>query len=587
MTSAPIVNELIALAVPCGRCAVTISRPVDADHRSAIGVVVVPPLGIERNGCDRLLRALAEQLSTDGHTVMIVDPVGTGDSSDLSDDVSIAASFEQGVRAGVASLREHCDRVLAIGIRFGALTLATAFADDPLLGTRIDGALLWSPISRGASYRRELIMLGSSTDEGLADGWAAPAGSVLRPLDLTSIGELDLRRVPAPSRHLFVLEDEHHRLPAEVLAAWAPMAAIRIDASAGIDTAVLEDPERGTVCSSTVQTIAAWVNDQPTRAARAVKTETVGAELIRDTRWLEEPVAVVMSDGHVLHGVRTSPCGSPSSAGLVLLSTGTNPRFGPARLHTSLARSLASEGFSVLRIERRGGGTSAGELDAYDPLHIADVLDIDKAAANILGTSTVVVAGMCSGAWAAWHATLAGMGAERVILINQVIFGDDSWDLSEGSPAIAVKTRQSLGSIARWKALLQGEINVARSARRLLQYASMTARSHLGHSGAMTEEFATLVRRETSVTFIFDSEETGLRYLELHAANDIERLKVSKQIRVVTVERAGHVFAPPAQSRWLHAAMLGEMQDVAGSKGLALGRGVGGVPQTNPIGQSC
>ena len=139
------------------------------------------------------------------------------------------------------------------------------------------------------------------------------------------------------------------------------MAAIRIDASAGIDTAVLEDPERGTVCSSTLQTIAAWVNDQPTRAARAVRTETVGAELIRDTRWSEEPVAVVMSDGHVLHGVRTSHCGSPSSAGLVLLSTGTNPRFGPARLHTSLARSLASEGFSVLRIERRGGGTSAGE----------------------------------------------------------------------------------------------------------------------------------------------------------------------------------------------------------------------------------
>ena len=576
MTSAPIVNELIGLAVPSGRCVVTVSRPVGTDRRSAIGVVVVPPLGIERNGSDRLLRALAERLSTDGHTVMIVDPVGTGDSSDLSDDISIAASFEQGVRAGVASLRQQCDYVLAIGIRFGALTLATAFADDPLLGSRIDAALLWSPISRGTSYRRELIMLGSSTDEGLAHGWAAPAGSVLRPLDLASIGDLDLRRVPAPSRHLFVLEDEHHRLPAEVLAAWAPMAEIRIDASVGLDAAVLEDPERGTVCPSTLQTIAAWVNDQPARAthsARSARTdtveaetaraETIGAELVRDTRWSEEPVALVMSDGHVLHGVRTSPTGSPR-AGLVLLSTGTNPRFGPARLHASLARSLASEGFSVLRVERRGGGTNAGELNAYDPMHIADVLDIDRAAANILGTSKVAVAGMCSGAWAAWHATLHGLRSTRVILINQVIFGDDSWDLSEGSPAIAVKTRQSLGSIARWKALLQGEINVARSARRLIQYASMTARSHLHHGDAMTEEFATLTRQATSVTFIFDSEETGLRYLEMHAANDLERLKVSRQIRVITVERAGHVFAPPAQSRWLHATILGEMHDLAG-----------------------
>lgn len=564
MTSAPVVDELIAIAVPCGRCVVTISRPVNAGRRSAIGVVVVPPLGIERNGGDRLLRALAERLATDGHTVMIVDPVGTGDSSDLADDVSIAASFEQAVRAGVASLGEQCDCVLAIGIRFGALTLATAFADDPLLGTRIDAALLWSPIARGTSYRRELIMLGSSTEEGLADGWAAPAGSLLRPIDLASIGDLDLRRVPAPSRHLFVLEDERHRLPTEVLAAWRPMAEIRLQSSEGIDTAVLEDPERGTVCASTLHAIAAWVNDQPTRAARPVRIAAVGSELVRDLRWSEEPVALVMSDGHVLHGVRTSPA-EPPRAGLVLLSTGTNPRFGPARLHTSLARSLASEGFSVLRIERRGGGTCAGEIDAYDPLHVADVHAIDRAAVNILGTSTIAVTGMCSGAWAAWHATLEGVVSPHVILINQVIFGDDSWDLSDGSPAIAVKTRQSLGSIARWKALFQGEINVARSARRLVQYAAMTARSRLGRGNAMTEEFATLVRRGTSVTFIFDSEETGLRYLEMHAADDVERLKVSKQIRVVTVERAGHVFAPPAQSRWLHTTILREMQDLASS----------------------
>lgn len=564
-------RALLVLDTPAGGCVATLTAPSQAGDCSNVGVLVVPPFGIEHCGFDRTSRQLAERLTSDGHTVLTIDPVGMGDSADLPDDVNLVASYEQATLAALSYLRTQVSRVVGIGIRFGALALAHSLADDPLLGRRLEGALLWAPIERGRNYRRELMLLGASTSAGLDEGWAAPAGHVLRPNDLAAIGTLDLRNTPAPSRRIMVLQPTEAPFSTEVAEAWRGVASVDTVVDDGLAEAVLEDPEKGTVPTSTVERIAGWVQtlrepaDRPSTfdAPPAPERDGVRHEgVVHGPGWSEDAVTVTLRDGYVLQGIRTLPVHEPR-AGLLMLATGTNPRFGPARLHTLIARTLAERGFAVVRLDRRGAGIAAGSIDAYDPVHVDDVHDIDAAAAALLGTSKVLLSGLCSGAWAAWHATLSGVTATEVMLVNQIIFGEDSWDLTEDSPAIAVKTRQSLTDAQRWKALLKGEINVQRSARRLVRYVALQAKNRFGEGfDGLSADLAKLREQGTPVRFIFDADETGLVYLRMHGSDALPGLEVRGKVRVQTIAGAGHVFAPPATAQWLADAMINAMEGV-------------------------
>ncbi len=544
-------HRLIAVAVPAGSCMATLVEPGPSTPRTGCGVVVIPALGIEHAGADRLVRLFADHAARLGHVVLIVEPVGTGDSTDLPDDVDLVSSFHQAISAGVRTVASHARHVVVMGTRFGALATVTSFAHDPRLCELVDGVVLIEPIVKGRNYRRELLMLGASTSGGVAPGASAPAGFLLRPCDLTALHELTLDEIGPPARQVLVVHAGAHPLPASVVACWAEEATIE-SVQVPFEQVVIEDPERGRPVTELITSVTEWMACIADRKPVAAPTSPSTLAPFRATghAWQEDGVALTMADGEVLHGVRTLPM-STTRAGLVLLSTGTNPRFGPARLHTALARRLAEAGVATLRIERRGAGVDGRTVDAYNPVHIADALAIDQAAPDVLHTSNITLAGMCSGAWAAWHATLAGVRARNVVLMNQIIFGEDSWDLAEDSPAMAVKTRQSLGDPERWRAILRGEIRMMRSARNLARYAALTTRNRFGVLGGLHGDLATIVGLETSVHFVFDDAESGLVYLKMHGGVRLTELVSAGTITIDVVHQAGHVFASPSSVSWL------------------------------------
>ncbi len=551
-----ITHTLLGVEVPSGTCMATLVTPTNSSGLTRRGILLVPPFGIEHAGCDRFLRLFADYAARLGHVVLTIEPVGTGDSTELPEDVDLVTGYHQAIAAGVRILAELGTSIVVIGMRFGALVTACALA-EPHLRQLVAGLVLVEPITRGKNYRRELLLLGSSTSAGLPEHWAAPAGSTLRPCDLAAMNALDLNALPAGADHVLIVQGPNAPVSVDTFAAWSSQAEIEA-LPQPIGDLVIEDPELGRVMPRLVSGIGDWIArlPEPLRAETPNGVVLPGGFTASGPSWREEAVSLAMADGEMLHGIRTIP-EHPPRVGLVLLSTGTNPRFGPARLHAILARRLAAQGVATLRMERRGAGVDGRILDPYDPIHIDDARTIDAAARDLLGAPTTVLAGMCSGAWAAWHAMLGGVSSTDVVLINQIIFGEDSWDLSEGSPAIAVKTRQSLGDPNRWRAILRGEIRVARSARNLVRYAALTARNRFGPGFSdIRDDLDTIAEHGTRVHFIFDADESGLVYVRMHGGARLRELLSEDQITLSTVDDAGHVFSSPASVEWLGSALV-------------------------------
>ncbi len=575
------VTEVRHLAVGAGTCVIAVTTPGSATLASHVGVLLVPPFGIERSGADRLMMALAHELAAAGHTVVQIDPVGTGDSSDIDRHgpgaSTLVENFAAATLAGVGYLRDRgLTSCFAVGFRFGALAMTKALEAATVDGVEVDGAVLWSPVSSGRSYRRELLMLGSSTSAGLDEGWSAPGGDVLSPDDLASLTDLDLVRLPPPSPRVLLVSSGNDGSRQEAPTHWSSAAIVETHVDAALGAVCVEDPELGAVPEFAVTSVVRWIS-----AAATCSPDDADARLDRqcpsmsdldDPRsvdgpgWTEFPVTLTMEDGTLLTAIATRPSGEPHAA-LVLLSTGTNPRFGPGRFHTRVARQLAADGMATLRVERRGASNGPGIVDAYDPAHIDDVSAILRQAPAIVGSKRLVLAGTCSGAWAAWHSALRGFDGtapREVVLINQIIFGEDSWDLTEASPAIAVRARQSLSNRQQWKAVFRGEINIARSTRRLLRYAALTTKNRISGFDGLASDLEIVRRGGVATTFLFDDEETGLVYLRMHGNGHLDQLVDAGQCRILTVPGAGHVFSSPSSVEWL-AAQLGNALRRAGS----------------------
>ena len=105
---------------------------------------------------------------------------------------------------------------------------------------------------------------------------------------------------------------------------------------------------------------------------------------------------------------------------VVILNAGVIHRVGPNRLHVGLARTLAGQGFPVLRFDLSGIGDSEKREDALPPAEAA-LADIRDALDHLDSTGRargVVLAGLCSGANYALLSAAADPRVVGLILID-------------------------------------------------------------------------------------------------------------------------------------------------------------------------
>ena len=165
-----------------------------------------------------------------------------------------------------------------------------------------------------------------------------------------------------------------------------------------------------------------------------------------------------------LVGTLTQPTGEARATAILLLNAGVIPRMGAHRINVKLARELASQGFTVLRMDLSGLGDSLPS-DATLTFEQQAVSDL-KAAMDHLQRLTPVqqfaLAGICSGAH---HGMAAAIADERLKAL---------WLMDTH----AYPTRKTLWVRARRQLQLDFTGTVARWAMKAVQM--LTSRLHRG-----------------------------------------------------------------------------------------------------------
>ena len=174
---------------------------------------------------------------------------------------------------------------------------------------------------------------------------------------------------------------------------------------------------------------------------------------------------------------------------VILLNAGADHHIGASRVYVSMARRWAQHGYVVLRMDLAGLGDSGVRPGrAEDDVFPQEALDDIRAAIEFVrttfGVRDVTLAGLCSGAYHALRAAVAGLPVSRILMINpQNYFWKPDESLKDLQLAEVVHNpgvyREKVFSVAAWKRMFTGRVNILRIAKIYLQRPLLTAESSL------------------------------------------------------------------------------------------------------------
>lgn len=536
---------------------------------TGIALVIVPPFGYEAICSHRALRHLAEAAARAGMLAVRFDLDGTGDSA--GDDLE-----PNRVGAWLQSIEDACDlarargadRIVLAGVRLGAALAAhTAAARDDVAGLV---AIAATPV--GKAFVREARAL--QMQLGLQPpppGIAPPPedvheliGFALAAETRAELGKTNLPR--AAPRVLLIDRDD---LPgndkwAETLrAAGADVEQTRLPGYVDM----MLDPHRAQVPVQIIDAAVAFAARAPAMPRAKPAKELViapRAEIEVDgTSVTEELVSIDDSMVAITSRLRTPP-----RRAVILVNSGAIYRIGPNRLYVTLARRLAARGDLVIRVDLSGIGDSktrrGDENVVYSAHALADVGAV-VAWARRQGVNHVSVAGLCSGAYHALKAAVAGQPIDTVVAINPLTFF-----YKPGMPldfaafrvtADAQRYGKSMRNAESWKKLLAGKVDVARVARvvaeRARSIAEHRAREALRrlrvplHDDLGSELYA-LGRRGVAIRFIFAADDPGRAMLAEQGGSAVARLTAQGKLSIDVIAGPDHTFTP----RWSHPLLL-------------------------------
>jgi pimeloyl-ACP methyl ester carboxylesterase len=466
-----------------------------------LGAVICQPLGHEYINAHRSMRHLADRLAKAGIPALRFDYHGTGDSAGTDEDPGRVPAWRDSVAAAMKTLRElsGCPRVALVGFRFGA-TLAAQFEADALV--------LWAPVLRGKSYARELkaLLLTSGTTGGF---------------EYSEETQRDIAALSVDAPNAFTIWPDPHSTPG-----YAEMLAPPHNTVVPFE-AIDEIVERLSVVSSRLSV----VPRQPTT----------------DNRQLVDGVRETILDSTRIFGIITEPADGAKNAPTILLpNAGSVHHVGPSRLYVLLARSLAKLGFRVIRFDLPGLGDSviddaSRENHPYEPPATPVLAELMP----VLAHESYIVAGLCSGAHAAFHAAreLTDAPVVESILINPLTFYYE--------PGMSLDTGPSTSQYSEWQRYMQ----LARSGEGLRKVL-------LGDVGianvlhTIRARFGTRTRRNTSLaddlrriagsgrrlTFLFSRLDSGYDLLMLSAGPAVKQLQKEGRIDLWRIDGANHTF---------------------------------------------
>ncbi len=550
----------------------------DADPaaRKGLGLLIVNPFGFEEVCAHRSLRHFADAASAAGFPSLRFDLAGCGNSQGDEFESHVPTKWLGSVHDAIDTLKRTggVTQVLVLGVRLGA-TLATLVASER---DDVAGLIAIAPVVRGRAYVRELTMLGqtgSPPGEG-ENGALESAGFLMTSETASSVSQVDLRALhhrPAP-RVLIVERDDMIGM-----SEWAPAlqklgAEVRVERWPGY-ARMLDDAQRAVVpelmvagvlacmtawsAQAALSPVAAEAPDRLSLPCRVALPGGGGAQV------LETPVHIDTGSATRLFGVLVTPEADSARAGprpaVLLLNSGSIHHIGPNRLWARLARQWAARGMTVLRLDIAGIGDSpprpgTRENVVYSPHAIDDVAAALSFLRSQVGASECHLVGLCSGAYHAFKAAVAGQPVASALMINPLTyFWKEGTRLSDVKDyeivELTAKFRGKLFTREPWLKLLHGELDVrlvaevaARRAWGLvaphLVEAARALRIPLRHN--LARELEGAARQGIRLRFVFAERAPGFALLRKQSGRAMQRLLEQQAASIDFIANADHTF---------------------------------------------
>ena len=560
-----------------------------AAARANLALVICNPFGYEAIYAHRTLRMIAERAAELGIAALRFDYGGTGNSADVDPSADQLALWSQDVLAAVHAVRRRtgADDVCVLGVRLGATVAALAASRSADIGSIVALA----PAVNGRAYLRELHIIRAAASSGAdADVFGAappPSYDPARPgaLDVNgyslsaatveSLARIDLAALRNPGIHrAFVIDD--HIVP--VARAWADSLSrqgvtVRYERAAGFVEMLRTAPHLSRAPSGLIALVCDDLARRTVRPVQVAMPAAATAPPADDDATVLELTGpggdsadgiverpVFLDEGAQLFGIVTEPAHPRTSRhAVILLSIGADHHIGAGRLYVDLARRWARQGLFVLRFDLGGIGESITRpARRDDDLYPEEALQDIRAASEYLRAryriDELTLAGVCSGAYHALRAAVAGMALRRILLVNPEHYlphGEtvDGLHLAEivRNPHIY---RGQIRSARAWLRVLRGDVKLWRilllywhRARLALHgvVGDWARRSGLRLRNDLARELEDVTARGIGVLFLFARGEPGLELLRLQTGSAFAA--ISESCRIHTVDLADHTFS--------------------------------------------
>lgn len=550
--------------------------PAAGRAASDTGVVICKPFGYEALSSHRTLRVFAEAAANLGIPALRFDYLGSADSADIDPQADQISAWVEDVIAAAEELRRRTGvkRVCLLGVRLGALlaTLAAARCDF------VDELILIAPVVSGRRYLREMRTTrlaallapeepqtdspGSSDSVTSADGSMEVSGHWVSGATLAALADVDPIAVTGLGVSRALIIDRQELSTAQPLAEAFVRQGAQTEyvALPGFVESMLTATQYAVLPQAMIATITQWLSvhaaaglpavrdARPAHppadpaAAPATVLRLPGESAAPETMLTERPVS--FGTEARLFGIVTEPRRDElRRRAVLLLNASADQHMGVSRMHVSFARRWARRGYLVLRMDMAGIGdsdTRPGRPDdeVFPPAALADIGSAIEFVQARYGIRDVTLAGLCSGAYHALRAGIAGLPVNRLLLVNpENFFWEEGASVRDLQLAEVVRNpglyRERAFSLGAWKRLFTGQVNIWRIVKIYLHRPLLTVESkardlarllHIHLPRDLGHELEALGARQVRLVFVFARGEAGIDLLKIQAGSSIRRL---------------------------------------------------------------
>lgn len=530
-------------------------------------ILICPPIGHEHVHTYRTLRRLALELCAAGHIVFRFDYSGTGDSSGEEASADSLTKWVSDIRE-ISNAITHNYPMLQqcwLGLRFGATLAALASQ-----GQQVSTLVLWEPVIRGRAYGRELealAMLSAKPNETESNYFEC-AGYLYSKQTVSNIKKInlveDLELDSGCDVHYLVCEQGPIT---ELFSGAIREQGVALTACQIADCAdMMAEPQKTVIPIQSIKYICSCLVSEVT-----IKLDEIGA-LVSAKQVMSKEVngrtierrPIFFGDDNALFGVFSLPVnsGKVSKKCVVLLNSGSVHHMGPGAIYNRIADLLSENGCAVLCLDLENIGdsliqNSVSENHPYQPRAVLNVKTVIDSLSNSAGIETFTVAGICSGAHAAFHVGLESNCKQlvEVVMINPLTFyWHKGLSLDIPSTLNVFRTqayyKQSLRSLDKWKKLLSAEAQLGSIVKFVLQRMHLyfvhllrDVKSYVTQDKTLlSNDIETILHKGLFVRFVFASTDPGQDIVNSEAKGTVKRGVRQEKISVDLIHGADHTF---------------------------------------------